>query len=135
MMHLLGPNTIQHRSKCFAYAVKSNNDTLKVKFRIHSSPCVWKSQCERQWCKYLQDPDNYRPVNLVPYGKYLSGMDPQKERTTLFSNLAKNARCLSNMGSTQCNENFIELSLPKTLRICSIESESTAFGVAAAVWS
>nr|XP_022341895.1 uncharacterized protein LOC111135807 isoform X1 [Crassostrea virginica] len=74
---LLGPKTIQHLSKCFAYAVKSNRDTSTLQKNLECIPShVFgnHNSCQSQWCRYLQDPENYRPVNL-PYGKYLSGMD------------------------------------------------------------
>lgn len=58
-----------------------------------------------KWCKYLQDPENYKPKHL-PYGKYLTGEDFRNDLQHVFSDLAKNATKLSNLGSTQANENF-----------------------------
>ena len=74
---LLGPKTIQHLSKCFAYAVKSNSDTTTLQKNLECIPShVFgnHNSCQSQWYRYLKDPENYRPVNL-PYGRYLSGMD------------------------------------------------------------
>lgn len=133
---LLGPKSIQHLLKCFSYAVKSNEDTDTLKRNLDSIPLhVFGNhkKCEKKWCKYLQDPENYKPINL-PYGKYLSGVDLLKDLQHLFSDLAKNASKLSNIGSTQANENFnkiVACKNPKALYYSG--SESTSFRVAAAV--
>ena len=133
---LLGPKTIQHLSKCFAYAVKSNSDTTTLQKNLECIPShVFgnHNSCQSQWCRYLQDPEKYRPVNL-PYGKYLSGMDLFNDLQHIFTDLAKSASQLTNMGSTQSNENFnriVACKNPKNFFYSG--SESTAFRVAAAV--
>lgn len=61
-------------------------------------------------------------------------MDLLKDLQHLFSDLAKNASKLSNIGSTQANENFnkiVACKNPKALYYSG--SESTSFRVAAAV--
>lgn len=133
---LLGPKSIQHLLKCFTYAVKSNNDTSVLKKNLEIIPShVFgdHKECDMKWCKYLQDPENYKPKHL-PYGKYLTGEDFRNDLQHVFSDLAKNATKLSNLGSTQANENFnriVACKNPKNLFYGG--SESTSFRVAAAV--
>ena len=72
---ILGPKAIKHLGKCFAYAVKSNHDASNLKRNLDSIPFhVFgdHSKCEEAWCKFIKDPEGYKPRNL-PYGKYLSG--------------------------------------------------------------
>lgn len=80
----------------------------------------------------MKDPENYKPTHL-PYGKYLSGED-FRNNLHVFSELAKNASELSNLGSSQANENFnriVTCKNPKNVFFGG--SESTSFRVAAAV--
>lgn len=86
-----------------------------------------------KWCKYLQDPENYKPKHL-PYGKYLTGEDFRNDLQHVFSDLAKNATKLSNLGSTQANENLNRIvACKKPKNVLFGGSESTSFRVAAAV--
>uniref|UniRef100_K1P7U1 Uncharacterized protein n=1 Tax=Magallana gigas TaxID=29159 RepID=K1P7U1_MAGGI len=70
-----------------------------------------------KWCKYLQDPENYKPKHL-PYGKYLTGEDFRNDLQHVFSELAKDATKLSNLGSTQANENFNRIVACKNPKMC-----------------
>lgn len=135
---LLGPKTIKHLGKCFAYAVKSNNDAISLKKNLNSIPGhVFgdHSICSEDWCGYIKDPvsENYEPRNL-PYSKYLTGEDLLTDLKSLFSVFSNNAEKLCSTGSTQSNENFnkvVSAKNPKTHFYGG--SESTSFRVAAAV--
>lgn len=133
---LLGPKTIKHLGKCFAYAVKSTNDAISLKNNLNSIPChVFgdHSLCSEDWCGYIKDPENYKPRNL-PYSKYLTGEDLLKDLKALFSLFSNTSEKLCSTGSTQSNENFnrvVSAKNPKTHFYGG--SESTSFRVAAAV--
>nr|XP_022319171.1 uncharacterized protein LOC111121963 [Crassostrea virginica] len=133
---ILGPKAIKHLGKCFAYAVKSNHDASSLKRNLDSIPFhVFgdHSKCEEAWCKFIKDPEGYKPRNL-PYGKYLSGEHLLTDLVSIFSVFSNNAEKLCSTGSTQSNENFnriVAAKNPKTHFYGG--SESTCFRVAAAV--
>ena len=64
---ILGPKTIKHLGKCFAYAVKSNHDASNLKRNFDSIPFhVFgdHSKSEEAWCNFIKDPEGYKLWNL-----------------------------------------------------------------------
>ncbi|XP_062605184.1 uncharacterized protein LOC134266976 [Saccostrea cucullata] len=103
----LGPKAIKHLTKCFAYAVKGNNDRESLESNLCAIPLHVSgdhSKCGN-WCGFVQQPSSYKPRNL-PYGKYLTGEDLIKDLQHIFDAFSKNAEELLNIGSTQGNESF-----------------------------
>ena len=90
------------------------------------------SLCSPTWCRFLQNPDTYKPSNL-PYGKYLSSEKMKTDLNELMQKYILQADRLSNMGSTQANESFNNLVVLKNPKSHFYSgSESTCFRVGAA---
>lgn len=118
-------------TEMFLYVVKSKIDTESLQRNLETIPSHVSGdhkQCQKQWCKYLQDLDNYKPIHL-PYGIYLFGVDLLKDLQYLFSDLAF------------LQTNFLILEALRQMRTLTEQllvkipsgSESTSFRVAAAV--
>lgn len=80
--------------------LKRNLDSISLHVLVFGN----HKKCEKSGVN-IYTTQNYKPINLL-YRKYLSGVDLLKDLQHLFSDLAKNAGKLFNIGSTQANENF-----------------------------
>uniref|UniRef100_K1QMG1 Uncharacterized protein n=1 Tax=Magallana gigas TaxID=29159 RepID=K1QMG1_MAGGI len=66
------------------------------------------SKCAKEsatWCSYLKNPSKFRYRSL-PEGKPLTSVDLKSALTDVINNLKDRAAALTNLGSTQANENF-----------------------------
>lgn len=132
---MLGPKTIKHLTKCFAYVVKSNSDNAKLKKNLESIPyhVFGKHENCDEWCKFKETPQAYKPKHL-PYCRYLTGKELLEDLKAVIKLFSKNSEKMINVGSTQRNESFnrtVASKNPKSHFYSS--SESTSFRVAAAV--
>ncbi|CAC5393417.1 unnamed protein product [Mytilus coruscus] len=115
---------IAHLQKCFMYAIQSHkNDPKSIAENIsaivpHSFNC--HDQCNESWCKYLQNPNKYRPTIQ------LSNPNLRVELESVFMKYVekKNVNKLAPCGSTKDNESFnnmIAHKAPKNKHFCASE--------------
>ena len=101
-------SVIDYLKKCFGYAVSQNcGDAKATELAIKNviNHAFGDHQNCSDWCKYSDDPINYRHKGL-PNGKDLTGEELRQDLNTLFGRFACNAASLSTAGSTQSNESF-----------------------------
>lgn len=138
--HDLPVKAIGYLQKCFTYALDQNrDDPVSLQQSLNAVvPHAFDDhgKCELYkvgWCQYLQSPVEYKHKSL-PRGKGLCGEDLRKDLEALFSRYASNASKLSQLESSQANENFnniVASKAPKTRHYCG--SESLCYRVSAAV--
>ncbi|CAC5378942.1 unnamed protein product [Mytilus coruscus] len=131
----LSTDDIAHLQKCFMYAIQSHkNDPKSIAENI--SAIVPHSfnrhdQCNESWCKYLQNPNKYRPTIQ------LNNLYLRVELESVFMKYVeeKNVNKLAPCGSTKDNESFnnmIAQKAPKNKHFCASESLESRVMCAAA---
>ena len=61
------------------------------------------TKCEEAWCKFIKDPEGYKPRNL-PYGKYLSGENLLTDLISIFNVFSDNAEKLCSTESPKATK-------------------------------
>lgn len=103
--------------KLFLHAVKSNDHTSVLKKHLENIENMYHvigdhKRCDNYWCKYLKDLKKYILLHVFTCHMKkinLSVEDFRLDLQNVFSELAKNASKLSNLGITQASENFDRL--------------------------
>ncbi|KAK3108325.1 hypothetical protein FSP39_005637 [Pinctada imbricata] len=128
---------VKHFKKCFNYALHQNKgDPLNLKKNIDAIvPHSFgdHSQCNDKWCGFLRDENTYKHKTL-PNGDDLKGPELKQSLQDLFHKFSRNAESLSDLGTSNPNENLnnmISKKAPKSQHYSG--SESLAYRVSAAV--
>ena len=127
---------IRYVLKCYAYAVNQNKeDADGIRRNLQAIiPHLYgdHSKCG-QWCRYLEDPENYRHRSL-PGGKDLKDPDTKNALERIMQMQIQNADNLAPVLNSQTNEAFNATVSTKAQKARHYgSSESNDFRVAAAV--
>ena len=135
----LSAKVINYLVKCFSIVVaqnKSDPAAMKSSLRCIVPHCFGDhSGCCNSWCKYQQNPSEYKHKNL-PYGKDLYGDSLKSALTEIFSQYYNDIveKKLSPAANSQRNESFNSVVGSKAPKIRYYGgSESNDFWVACAV--
>ncbi|XP_072035542.1 uncharacterized protein, partial [Amphiura filiformis] len=127
---------IHHILKCYSYAInqnKGNAEGIQRNLQAIIPHCYGEHIKCGTWCRYLQDPTNYRHKAL-PGGKPLQDTDTRAELERIMDMQVKNADNLAPVLNSQANECFnatVASKAPKSRHYGG--SESNDYRVAAAV--
>ncbi|CAG2253222.1 unnamed protein product [Mytilus edulis] len=107
------PNVISYIGRCFMYAIKEcqtkEPESLRKSLDIivphlYGDHSLCASE-DATWCSYQKNPSQFRYRSL-PQGKPLTCPSLQTDLKAIVNSQKDRAACLTNLGSTQANENF-----------------------------